>query len=258
LWLEIRRGLDRIAGGPLTGIGLDAWGCDFALLGERGNLLENPYHYRDTRTDGVMDLVCRRMSRDALYARTGTQLMALNTLFQFYAARRDAPKVMDAASAIVLMPDLFNFWLTGVLRSEYTIASTSQMVDPRSRSWAADLVDELDLPSRLLQPIVEPGTLIGELRADISAALAGTPVIAPASHDTGSAFAAVSRHPRGAILSSGTWSLLGAEVAEPVITARARDLNFTNEGGVSRACGCCNPARGPGHPTADPCHTRIC
>jgi rhamnulokinase len=172
------------------------------------------------------------VSREALYARTGTQFLALNTLFQFFAACRDAPKVIDAASALVLMPDLFNYWLTGVLRSEYTIASTSQMVDPRSRSWATDLLADLDLPSRLFQPIVEPGTRLGELRPDASSSLAGTPVIAPACHDTGSAFAAVSRHDRGAILSSGTWSLLGAEVAEPVVTARARELNFTNEGGV--------------------------
>jgi rhamnulokinase len=232
LWLEIRRGLDRVADTPLAGIGVDTWGCDFALLGERGNLLENPYHYRDTRTDGVIDRVCRDVNREALYARTGTQLLALNTLFQLYASRRDAPKLMDAASALLLMPDLFNYWLTGVLRSEYTIASTSQMVDPRSRSWAADLLDDLGLPSRLLQPIVEPGTRLGELRPDVSARLAGTPVIAPASHDTGSAFAAVSHPPTDAIVSSGTWSLLGAEVAGPVMTARARELNFTNEGGV--------------------------
>ena len=232
LWLEIRRALDRVDGDGLTGIGLDTWGCDFALVGERGNLLENPYTYRDARTDGVMDAIGQRITREQLYARTGTQILPINTLFQFYAAARATPKVLGAASALLMMPDLFNYWLTGIRRAEYSIASTSQMVDPRSRSWAADLLIDLDLPAHLLQPIVEPGSVLGHLRSDVSPALAGTPVIAPACHDTASAFAAVPNQPTDAVVSSGTWSLFGAEIGQPIVTPRAQELNFTNEGGV--------------------------
>ncbi len=232
LWLEIQRGLERAAGRTVDGIGLDAWGCDFALIGEQGSLLENPYHYRDGRGASALDAVVARAGREALYGRTGTQLMTFNTLFQWYAARQATPRLMEAARALVMMPDLFDFWLTGELRTEYTIASTSQMVDPRERTWAAALLDELDLPRRLLQPIVEPGTVIGRLREGVCGGLAGTPVIAPACHDTGSAFAAVGTRGRGAVLSSGTWSLLGAELGAPVLTAAAREQNFTNEGGV--------------------------
>jgi rhamnulokinase len=139
---------------------------------------------------------------------------------------------LRAATAFVTIPDLLNYWLTGRLASEYTIATTTQMIDAVRRSWATQLLDELELPTLLFQPLVEPGTVIGGVRRDVSVSLADTPVVAPACHDTGSAFAAVSPD-GGAFLSSGTWSLLGAEVAAPVISARARELNFTNEGGVN-------------------------
>jgi len=232
LWLEITRGLEAAAAEPLSGIGVDTWGCDFALLGEHGRLLENPYHYRDTRTEGVLDSVCVRLGHAELYRRTGTQLLEFNTLFQLAAAAEATPELLDVADALLLMPDLFNYWLTGALRSEFTIASTSQMVDPSRRVWELSVLEDLKLPARLLQPLVEPGALLGGLRAEVSSALAGTPVIAPACHDTGSAFAAVDAGARGAVLSSGTWSLLGAEIPQPVLTERARALNFTNEGGV--------------------------
>jgi sugar (pentulose or hexulose) kinase len=231
LWLEITRALGSLDG-RIDGIGVDTWGCDFALLGEHGHLLENPFHYRDERTSGVVDRVTQRITHEDLYNRTGTQLLEFNTLFQLFVACERTPKLIDAASALVLMPDLFNYWLTGRLASEYTIASTSQMIDPRRRTWTTSVLSALDLPARLLQPLIEPGTMLGELRSDACAALAGTPVIAPACHDTGSAFAAVGAGARGAVLSSGTWSLLGAEIQTPVSTERARALNFTNEGGV--------------------------
>ena len=231
LWSEIRRSLDGLRGGSVDSIGLDTWGCDYGLIGWDGGLLENPYHYRDRRTDGIMPVVLQRVSRDRIYASTGTQFMALNTLFQLYAACQSTPRLLDAAKALVMMPDLFNYWLTGRLSTEYSIASTTQLVDPRARSWATDLIADLDLPARLFLPLVEPGTTLGELQRDVSGALAGTPVVAPACHDTGSAFAAV-RPDGGVFLSSGTWSLFGAEVNAPVITPKARDLDFTNEGGV--------------------------
>jgi len=232
LWLEMRRALERVEDLRLDGIGVDAWGVDYALIGEAGNLLENPYHYRDMRHDGAMNAVCRIVGREKMYAETGCQLMPINTIFQIYAASDATPQLLGVAKALVMVPDLFNYWLTGVLKTEYTIGSTSQMVDARTRSWALPLLRELGLPARLLLPLVEPGTQIGELTAEVNATLAGTPLIVPACHDTGSAFAAVRAEGGGAYLSSGTWSLLGAEVAEPVMTSRARDLNFTNEGGV--------------------------
>jgi rhamnulokinase len=232
LWLEMRRTFDRLDGTYLDSVGLDAWGCDFALLGERGNLLENPYHYRDTRHDGAMDAVCQRFGREKIYAHTGSQIIPINTIFQLYAACQATPRLIDAAKSLAMVPDLLNYWLTGSLQSEYTIASTSQMVDARTRTWARPLLGDLGLPDHLLLPLVEPGALLGELRPEVNRSLGGTPVVAPACHDTGSAFAAVWADGGGAYLSSGTWSLLGAEVATPIMTSTARDLNFTNEGGV--------------------------
>ena len=231
LWYEMRHAFNHVGSGGLTSLGVDTWGCDFALIGERGNLIENPYHYRDTRHEGSMDAVVHRIGRERLYAQTGSQIITINSLFQLYAACQNTPKLIGAASGLLMMPDLFNYWLTGQLRSEYTIASTSQMVDARTRQWARPLLVELGLPDRLLQPLVEPGSAVGELRRDVSDAYAGTPVIAPACHDTASAFASAWTE-GGAFISSGTWSLLGAEIAAPIVTSAARDLNFTNEGGV--------------------------
>ena len=167
LWLEMRRGLNLIDPneGRLESIGVDTWGCDFAMLGERGNLLENPYHYRDARHDGAME-ACARYRPGAAYAQTGSQIIGINTLFQLYAACQTTPRLIEAARAFVMVPDLLNYWLTGRLCSEYTIASTSQMADARTRTWATPLLSDLNLPAHLLQPLVEPGSLIGELRGN--------------------------------------------------------------------------------------------
>jgi rhamnulokinase len=232
LWSEITQALQAASDIRLASVGVDGWGVDYALIGERGNLLENPYHYRDLRNEGMMDAVFERVSRERIYGVTGIQFLQINTLFQFYAACRLTPKVVDAAHALVTVPDLFNYWLGGRLCSEYTIATTTQFVDARTRTWARRLLDEIGLPTQLLAEIVQPGTTIGALRKDIAAPLAGTPVVAPACHDTGSAVAAVTAGGTTAFLSSGTWSLLGTELDAPVITEQARDLNFTNEGGV--------------------------
>ena len=233
LWSEITQALQAASDIRLASVGVDGWGVDYALIGERGNLLENPYHYRDLRNEGMMDAVFERVSRERIYAVTGIQFLQINTLFQFYAACRLTPKVVDAAHALVTVPDLFNYWLGGRLCSEYTIATTTQFVDARTRTWARRLLDEIGLPTQLLAEIVQPGTTIGALRKDIAAPLADTPVVAPACHDTGSAVASVAAGGATAFLSSGTWSLLGTEIDAPVITAQARDLNFTNEGGVA-------------------------
>jgi rhamnulokinase len=232
LWHEMKKALESPSLPKLESMGIDTWGVDFALLGERGNLLENPYHYRDARTEGIMDAVFAQVPRESIYAATGIQFLPFNTLYQFYAACLSTPRLINAAEALITIPDLLNYWLSGKLVSEYTNATTTQFVDARTGTWATGLLKDLDLPSRLLQPIVKPGTIIGELRSAASGALAGTPVVAPACHDTGSAVAAVSASGKSAFLSSGTWSLLGAELPAPVITSKARDLNFTNEGGV--------------------------
>ncbi len=232
LWHEMRRTLESASIPRLAGIGIDTWGVDFALLGEQGNLLENPFHYRDARTEGMMEAVFALVPGEEIYSITGIQFLPFNTLFQLFAASRATPRLLDAADALVTVPDLLNYWLSGTLVCEYTNATTTQCVDARARAWASGLLERLRLPPRLLQHIVEPGTVIGELRKEVSRTHAGTPVIAPACHDTGSAFAAVPNSGKSALLSSGTWSLLGAELPAPVITAAARDLNFTNEGGV--------------------------
>ena len=232
LWLEMRRSLERSPTTHFESLGVDTWGCDYALLGEQGSLLQNPYHYRDTRTDGVMHAVFQTVSAERIYEITGIQFLPINTLFQLYAASRSTPKLLDAASALATIPDLLNFWLTGELAAEFTNATTTQFVDARSRSWAGGLLTELGLPTRLLPRLIEPGTIVGKLRATVSTPLASTPVVAPACHDTASAVASVNVGGKRAFLSSGTWSLLGTEVAAPIITPRSRDLNFTNEGGV--------------------------
>lgn len=222
LWLEVCRGLDS-AGGPES-IGVDAWGVDYALLGDNGELLGNPYHYRDRRTDGMLDRVHALVDPAAIYGITGIQFMPINTLYQLFAARLQTPGILSAAKSFLTIPDLINFWLTGVAACEYTAASTTQMLDHRSGDWSTNLLDRLGIPTHFLRPLIQPGTLLGRYR--------DTAVVAPACHDTGSAFAAVCSGDDTAFLSSGTWSLLGAEVAHPIVTPAAQQLNFTNEGGV--------------------------
>lgn len=235
LWFEVRKALARLGEAELAGIGVDAWGVDYALLGERGELLHNPYHYRDRRTEGVMEEVFRKVAREEIYQATGIQFMPINTLYQLFAARRQTPKMLEAAKYLLTIPDLFNYWLTGNAVCEFTNATTTQMVDPVKRAWAAGLMQRLELPVHLPAPIVEPGSIIGALLPDITGhtSLAGTPVIAPACHDTGSAVAAISARDGTAFLSSGTWSLVGTELDSPVITSDALRMNFTNEGGVN-------------------------
>ena len=236
LWLELRKALARLEEVELTSIGVDAWGVDYALLGERGELIENPYHYRDRRTEGIMEEVLRKVAKEEIYQATGIQFMPINTLYQLVAARRRTPKILAAAKYLVTIPDLFNYWLTGKVVCEFTNATTTQMVDPVKRTWATGLMQRLDLPPELPGPIVEAGSTIGTLLPSITqnSSLAETTVIAPACHDTGSAVAAISARDGTAFISSGTWSLLGTELDSPVITADALRLNFTNEGGVNQ------------------------
>ena len=234
IWLEIRKSLAMVDKPRLAGMGVDTWGVDYALLGQRGELLQNPYHYRDPRNISAFDEVLARVSRADIYRATGIQLMAINTLYQLYAAQRDTPTILAAAEKMIMMPDLFHYWMTGNAVCEYTDASTTQFMNPVTRKWAVDLLEQLGLPSRLPAEIVEPGSVVGHLLPGISrnTTLNGTPVIAPGSHDTASAVAAITARGNAAFISSGTWSLIGTELTAPILSEEAMRFNFTNEGGV--------------------------
>jgi rhamnulokinase len=235
LWLEVRKALNSLEQTSLAGIGVDAWGVDYALLGEGGELLQNPYHYRDHRTQGMMEEVFRLVPKEEIYRATGIQFMPINTLYQLFAAQRKTPNLLSTAKHLLTIPDLFNYWLTGKAVCEITNATTTQLADPVTRGWATDLIPKLGLRPDLPAPIVEPGTVLGPLLPGVAqdARLTQTPVIAPACHDTGSAVAAITARDGTAFLSSGTWSLIGIEIDKPVVTAQALKANFTNEGGVN-------------------------
>jgi rhamnulokinase len=209
---------------------------DYALLGESGELLRNPLHYRNIRNVSAMEELLRVVPREEIYRATGTQFLPFNTIYQLFAAMRDTPKLVAAAEKLVMIPDLLHYWMTGNAVCEYTNASTTQLMNPHTRTWAPDLMHRVGLPAGLLAPIVEPGSVVGKLRRDLTryAATQDVLVIAPASHDTGSAVAAITARGNTAFLSSGTWSLLGIELDEPVISAETLRLNFTNEGGAGR------------------------
>ena len=238
LWQEMRsilhsigaRGVER-----LNGIGVDTWGVDYALLGENGALLENPFHYRDARTRGVMERALKILTPELVYRVTGIQYLPFNTLYQLYATQLLTPSKLETVKHFVTIPDLFNFWLTGKIVCERTNASTTQFLDVHKREWSKELLHKLGIPTDMLPPLVEAGTILENLLPEVAAgndALARTSVIAPACHDTASAFAAVHSGKNVALISSGTWSLLGTELSDPIVTDEARRLNFTNEGGV--------------------------
>jgi rhamnulokinase len=221
--------------GGLDGLGIDTWGVDFALLGRGGTLLGNPRHYRDPHTEGAMEEALRRVPRAEIFRRTGLQFMRFNTLFQLLALQRDRSPLLDAAETLLMIPDLFNYWLTGIKVNEACDASTTQLYDPAAHAWAHDLVAAFGLPGRILGTLVPPGTVLGPLRHSVTTdtGLGAVQVIAPATHDTGSAVAAVPAQGESwAYISSGTWSLMGAELPAPLINDQVARYNFTNEGGV--------------------------
>ncbi|HEY4571171.1 MAG TPA: rhamnulokinase family protein, partial [Kribbella sp.] len=215
--------------GPLDGIGIDSWAVDYGLLADDGQLLANPVHYRDTRTDSVMERVLEKVPAADLYAVTGLQQLPFNTIYQLAAERR----VLDAASSLVMIPDLLAYWLTGEIGVERTNASTTQLFDVRSREWSDELISRVGLPRRIFPQLREPGDVIGTVLPDETGLAGGTPVIAVGSHDTASSVVAVpAADERFAYISSGTWSLVGLELDQPVLSDEARAANFTNEGGV--------------------------
>jgi rhamnulokinase len=237
LHTEILSAMRQAAGrGGLESVGVDTWGVDFALLGRGGTLLGNPRHYRDPHTEGAMEAAFEKVPRAEIYRRTGLQFMRINSLYQLLALQRNRSPLLDVAETMLFMPDLFHYFLTGVTANEYTDASTSQLLDPQTRNWALDLIERFDLPRKMFCPIVQPGTKLGPLLPSVAkeTGLSSVPVIVPATHDTGSAVAAVpARGDSWAFISSGTWSLLGAEVLRPVLTDAASAANFTNEGGIA-------------------------
>lgn len=240
LWAEITAGLHRgasLAGGELAAVGVDTWAVDYGLLDTRGRLIASPVHYRDRRTEGMRELAAEVVPEDVVYRATGIQFMSINTIYQLYAQARQQDPQLEWAHRLLFIPDLFHHWMAGSASSEFTVATTSQCYDPAAGAWATELLDRLGIPSRLFAPVVEPGTDLGPLLPPLrdGRGLGACRVIAPGTHDTASAVAAVpfaGKAEGAAYISSGTWSLVGLEVAEPVITEEARLANLTNEGGV--------------------------
>ncbi|HEY1922471.1 MAG TPA: rhamnulokinase family protein, partial [Tepidisphaeraceae bacterium] len=219
----------------ITGIGVDTWGVDFGLVTERGEILGNPMMYRDPSTGGAFERTLAKISRDKIYDATGIQLMQINTLFQIVAMKERDSKLLDAAQTLLFMPDLFNYLLCGSRKSELSIASTSQMYDTRKGRWATEMLEELGLPTRILAEIVSSGTVLGNLREEVAmqCSVKSAPVIAPGCHDTASAVAAVpASGEKFCYISSGTWSLMGVELNEPIVSAKALKYKYTNEMGV--------------------------
>ncbi len=224
LWRETIRGVEWAIDGALS-VGIDSWGVDFGLLDPQGNLIENPVHYRDPRTEGMMEWVFERMDRREIFNRTGIQFLPLNTLYQLASLVKKRKRNLRKAATYLGFPDLFNFWLTGEKKCEYTHATTTQLYNPIQKTWDEDIINAVGLPDDIFPSVIQPSTVIGDLK--------NIDVTTPACHDTGSAVVAVPTKVNDfCFLSSGTWSLLGTEVNSPIINDKVYDLNFTNEGGV--------------------------
>lgn len=240
IFAEIKAGLmdagqrARDLGRQILSIGIDSWAVDYGLIDARAELIENPVCYRDTRTEGVMEQVFARVPREEIFERTGIQFLPFNTLFQLYAHTHAAGRVSDQATRLLMIPDLVNFFLTGRAVTEYTNATTTQMLNAGSRTWDRELVDRLELPSSLLCELVPAGSNLGLLKPPLAdeLRLEGVRVVAPATHDTASAVAGAPLQEGWAFISSGTWSLVGVERGSPLINSGIARCNFTNEGGA--------------------------
>ncbi len=238
LWQEVQTGLRQYASNEpstlLASIGIDTWAVDYGLFDAQGQLIGDPFAYRDARNDGIAAQVDAVIPPAELYERTGLQRLPFNTLYQLCAERQG--ERLSSAATMLLIPDVFHYWLTGRQVAEYTNATTTMMLDARQRVWATDLLERLAIPPRLLPPLVMPGTRLGSLRPALQTALnlpSSVTVVAVGTHDTASAVAAVPHlDEQSAYISSGTWSLVGLERTEPLINDAARQLNVTNEGGV--------------------------
>ena len=240
IWSELKYGMSlavRSIGGEIAGIGVDTWGVDFALIDKQGALLSNPYHYRDSLTEGILPKAFKRVSRADIFEFTGLQFMPINTLYQLYALKLRKSPLLKTAYRLLMMPDLFNYWLSGKQVNEFSIATTSQCYNPRKKTWAKAMLEKFDLPTHIFGHIVQPGTVIGEMLPQVAEEIGANgsiPVIAPGCHDTALAVAAVPAHNKDfAYISCGTWSILGAELHQPCINKQSLAADFTNEGGVA-------------------------
>ena len=235
LLYEIKQGLIKAKKkGVIESIGIDTWGVDFGLIDEKGNLLENPVHYRDERTKGMLEESFKYIPKERLYEITGNQFMELNTAFQLLALKEQRPELLERANSMLLTPDLFNYFLTGNKAAEYTIASTTQLLDAKEREWSKEIIQKLGFPESIFEKVVPAGTKVGALSAEICEELGVEPidVIAIAGHDTQCAMAAVPTKEIDFIfISCGTWSLIGTELEAPLINEKSEKYNISNEGG---------------------------
>lgn len=236
---EVKAGIAKAAGqaaGVVAGIGIDSWGVDFGLLDEKGKLIENPYHYRDSRTNGMMEKAFELMPKKEIYENTGIQFMQLNSIYQLLSMRLADSPVLAKTKKVVLIADLVSYLLCGKCFAEYTLASTSQLMDMRTGKWAGDTFEKLNLPVEIMPEVISPGTVVGKLSGEAAGQIGfgEIPVIAAGSHDTASAVAAVpaEEKTKWAYLSSGTWSVMGVETPKAIINEKTFGHDFTNEGGV--------------------------
>ncbi len=236
---EVKTGLAKAikkSNAQVAGMAVDSWGVDFGLLDEERKLIENPYHYRDSRTNGVMEKAFELMPKRAIYENSGLQFMQVNTLYQLLAMRLGNSEVLARAKKLIFMADLVSYHLCGQVYAEYTLASTSQFMDMRTGRWSREIFNKLDLPIDIMPKIVAPGGVVGRLKSEIADELGCTsiPVIAVGSHDTASAVATVPAQGNNwAYVSSGTWSLMGVEIPEAIINDKTFEYELTNEGGVA-------------------------
>lgn len=220
----------------IKSMAIDSWAIDFGLIGKHGEMLGNPYHYRDHQIDGKIEEVCSIISRQEIFSRTGIQFMPINTIYQLYAMEKAGSPMLDQAEDLLMIPDLLRYFLTGEKKSEFTNASTTQLFNPLTKKWDEHILGKLNLPAHIFKDAVEPGTIIGSISSSVCDELEipAFPVIAVGEHDTASAVAAVPTEKKDFVyLSCGTWSLLGTEISHPVLSEQALEWNFTNEGGVN-------------------------
>lgn len=241
LFYEIKQGIikAKIAGG-FDSIGIDTWGVDFGLIDSEGKLMENPVHYRDARTVGLVDEAFKTMPKEKLYGITGIQFMELNTLFQLISLKKNRPWMLERADKMLFMPDLFGYMLTGKMCAEYSIASTSQLIDLDKRTWSKEILDAFGIKESVFAPLVQPGTVLGELSKEVceECGVDPVPVISVCGHDTQSAITSVPCEDGDfAFLSSGTWSLFGTELDKPIVNETSMNINITNEGGFDGSTG---------------------
>lgn len=237
LFSEVKTGIAKaLAIGTIDSMGIDTWGVDFGLINKRGDLVGNPTHYRDSRTDGIPEEVFELLSKSDFYSKTGIQTMQINTVFQLYSMLKNDTETMSVADKLLFMPDLFSYFLTGAKKNEYTDASTSQMLNAGTKAFDSEILEKVGIDSNLFCDMVFPGEIFGQLRSELCAEFSCAPfdVVAVPSHDTASAVVAVPTAEDDFIyVSCGTWSLLGTELDEPITGKKAEDYNFTNEGGAA-------------------------